>query len=151
MNSFGKIFTNIAENYFNLFSPLTDKAFNSGLMFAFRIYFSRDKHFNAIISRHIFNRIVRISGISQYFATCSKIWRELFEPVNIGSFSGSKKSTLFMGLSAGLFNRNRELDENMADQSSDPVFACKKASNYTPEFDLGHTVSIEPCTCTATK
>ncbi|MDR1056341.1 MAG: PorP/SprF family type IX secretion system membrane protein [Prevotellaceae bacterium] len=47
------------------------------------------------------------------------------------------KSTVSLGLSAGLFNRNRKLEEGMSEQSNDPVLAYKRVSNYAPEFDFG--------------
>ena len=49
----------------------------------------------------------------------------------------TRKSTISLGLSAGLFNRNRNIEDGMTDQSGDPILAYKRENNYSPEFDFG--------------
>jgi type IX secretion system PorP/SprF family membrane protein len=46
-------------------------------------------------------------------------------------------SSLSLGLSAGWLNRNRNITDDMAEESPDPILVRARASQHDPEFDFG--------------
>ena len=52
-------------------------------------------------------------------------------------FAFGSRSSLSLGLSAGLLSRNRNVSNSMIDDQNDPVWLAGNASEMSPDFDFG--------------